>query len=95
MSSFDQIAYKIIKEQERVIGPLAWVEASKVVGITVNQARQEASIAGGDPKGSVDKLVGQYERLFGRASREVCRDAVVGMLADLPASEIPSSLVAV
>ena len=32
MNTLDSIAVKIIKEQELVIGPLAWSEAQKVPG---------------------------------------------------------------
>ena len=94
MSPFDQIAGKIIKEQELVIGPLAWTEAGKVQGIHVDSARHEATLSNGDPKEAVNRLVAQYERLFGRASREVCREAVASMLTQLSPAEIPSSLVA-
>jgi hypothetical protein len=94
MSTLEQIADKIIEEQERVMGPLAWVEASKVPGLEVNAAERAVTIKGGDPMETIDKLVAQYERLFGRASREVCREAVAGMLADLPSAQIPSSLAA-
>ncbi len=94
MAPFDQIPEKIIEEQELVIGPLAWSEAGKVQGLRVDRSRHEAAFTNGDPKEAINKLVAQYERLFGRASREVCREAVVDILAHLPPSEIPSSLAA-
>jgi len=92
MITLNQIATKIVNEQELVIGPLAWIEARKVAGLTVDEAHHEATVTGGDPMTTVDKLVSQYERLFGRASREVCREAVASMLADLPAGQVPLSL---
>jgi len=92
MSALDQIAIKIIKEQALVIGPLAWSEARKVQGIAVDAQKGEVVISNGDPKAAVDRLVAQYERLFGRASHEVCRDAVVSLIAAMPPAEIPSSL---
>jgi hypothetical protein len=93
MSTLDQIAGKIIKEQELVIGPLAWTEAGKVSGLhVVNEKSGEVELKNGDPKEVVNRLVAQYERLFGRASHETCRDAVSAILADLAPSEIPSSL---
>ena len=92
MSTLDTIATKIIKEQELVIGPLAWSEAGKVQGLQIDRTHREIAMNNGDPKDVVNRLVAQYERLFGRASREVCRDAVAGMLADLPVAQIPSSL---
>lgn len=93
MTTFDQIAMKIIKEQELIIGPVAWEEAKKVPGVTVIDARAgNVTVENGDKKEVVNKLVHQYERLFGRASLEVCRHAVSGMIVGMPASEVPSSL---
>ena len=36
-----------------------------------------------DQKNVIDKLVGQYDRLFGQASHEVSKEAVVSLVADL------------
>ena len=92
MSTLDQIAATIIKEQELVIGPLAWSEAGKVQGLQINSQKGEVTISNGDPKAAVDRLVAQYERLFGRASHEVCRDAVASLIATMPSAEVPASL---
>ena len=92
MSTLDTIAAKIIKEQELVIGPLAWSEAGKGQGLHIDQRKGEVSISNGDPKAAVDRLVAQYERLFGRASHEVCREAVASLIAQMSAAEVPSSL---
>jgi hypothetical protein len=93
MSNLDQIASRIIKEQELIIGPIAWQEAEKVQGLHVLDERAgQVELTNGDPKEVVDRLVSQYERLFGRASHEVCRDAVKSMLTALDISQIPSSL---
>jgi len=90
---FDQIVIKIIKEQELVIGPLAWAEAGKVSGIHIVDSKSgNISLESTDAKSIIDRLVSQYERLFGRASREVCKEAAIPFLKELPASEIPSSL---
>lgn len=94
MTTLNQIAEKIIEEQELVIGPLAWSEAGKVQGLQVDHARHATILGDGDAKETVNRLVGQYERLFGRASHEVCREAVASMLANFQPSEIPSSLLA-
>lgn len=82
---------RIIKEQEFIIGPIAWEEAGKVSGLRVNIKAHEVNVEG-DPKEVLEKLVAQYERLFGRASREVCRDAVRPLLAQVSESEIPAVL---
>ena len=92
MTPFNQIAYKIIKEQELIIGPVAWSEAKKVEGIRIiDQKTGEMQLAGG-PKQVIDRLVAQYERLFGRASHEVSREAASALIASLSVDEIPLSL---
>ena len=92
MPSLNALAAKIIKEQALVIGPLAWSEASKVQGLTIDMQKGEVVITSEDPKGAVDRLVAQYERLFGRASHEVCREAVASLVAQMTASDVPQSL---
>jgi hypothetical protein len=90
MSTLDKIIIKIIKEQELIIGPVAWHEAGKVEGLHI-QNHNEIRIDG-DNSTVVDKLVKQYERLFGRASREVCKEAAASLIAGLSPSEIPATL---
>lgn len=91
MDTLQKIPIRIIKEQELVIGPIAWDEAKKVSGLVVDYAAETVSFVG-DGKEAIDKLVAQYERLFGRASHEVCREAVQDLIKELKAEEIPSSL---
>ena len=94
MSTLDAIVEKIIKEQELVIGPLAWSEAGKVQGLRVDVQKGEVAISNGDPKTAVDRLVAQYERLFGRASQEVCKEAAASIIATMPRTDVPVSLLA-
>lgn len=91
MSSFDQIAATIIKEQELIMGPVAWEQAGKVTGLRIDIVKHEVNIEG-DTKEVLTRLVAQYEKLFGVASREVCRDAVRPLLSQVPENEIPSVL---
>ena len=92
-AQFPQIALRIIREQELVIGPLAWDEARKVQGLQiVDQEKGEVNLQNGDRKEILNKLVAQYERLFGRASHEVCREAVHDLIAEMSPEEVPSSL---
>ena len=91
-SIFDQISLRIIKEQELIIGPVAWEEAKKVSGFhIVDQSKGQVSFDG-DAKEVLNKLVAQYTRLFGRASTEVCKDAVQDLIVELPKDQVPSSL---
>ncbi len=91
LNIFEEIAIRMIKEQELIIGPLAWIEASKVTGMKIHE-QGVVSIDSPDKQGTIDKLVGRYERLFGKASHEVCKQAVLGLIAGLQPAEIPSSL---
>ena len=92
MDIFSRIASRIIKEQELIIGPLAWNEAKKVNGLNVlNPETGELTLAG-DQKQIIDGLVAQFDRLFGRASHEVSREAAAGLVADLPPTDVPMSL---
>lgn len=88
---FPQIAIRIIKEQELIIGPLAWNEAGKVSGLNIDPSHNSVSLSG-DAKDIIDHLVAQYERIFGKASHAVCRDAVRNLIAQMPPEEIPVSL---
>lgn len=91
MGALDSIALKIISEQALVIGPLAWSEAGKVQGLSVDATKTEVSVEGNSTE-VIDRLVAQYERLFGRASHEVCREAVANLVASMSHAEIPASL---
>lgn len=93
MNKLEEIATKIIQEQELIMGPIAWTEAEKVPGLHVqNRATGELTLDEADTKAIIDRLVSQYERLFGRASREASKEAVMGLIAELAPSDVPSSL---
>lgn len=91
MTIESQLVQQIIKGQELVIGPLAWEEAGKVTGLRIDVASHEVQVTG-NSREVLEKLVAQYERLFGQASREVCRDAVRPLLSQVPPDEIPAVL---
>ena len=89
---FSQMSLRIIKEQEMVIGPLAWDEAKKVVGFHIIDLKKGEVSFDGEPKNVLDLLVSQYEKLFGKISHEICREAVQDLIAELPADQVPASL---
>jgi hypothetical protein len=92
MTIYEQISVRIIKEQELIIGPIAWQEAVKVPGIKViDKDKQEVSISD-DPKTVLSRLVEQYSRLFGKVSTEVCKEAAQDLLVELPKDQIPANL---
>ena len=87
----NQLVEKIIQEQALIIGPVAWEQAQKVTGLRINIQSHEVDIEG-DARDVLERLVAQYEKLFGKASREVCRDAVRPLLSQVPESDVPSVL---
>lgn len=89
MDIFEQAAEKIIEEQEKIIGPIAFEQAKKVPGLSVDLQKHEVKIEG-DQKEILQKLVEQYQHLFGRASVEVCKDAVKDIIKQAPSNKIPS-----
>lgn len=94
MTKYDEIIIKIIKEQELLMGPVAWYEARKVSGlIIVDEKSAKVSISeGSDVQSVVNDLVAKYSSLFGRAAEQVCKEAVSAIIADLSPHEIPVSL---
>ena len=60
----------------------------------VDQQKGEVHIESSDNKTVIDRLVAQYERLFGRASQEVCKEAVASLIRGMPQSDVPASLLA-
>lgn len=70
-----------------------WSEASKVSGMQV-ASDHSVTIQNGDPKAAVDRLVAQYERLFGQASHEVCKEAAASLISGMSRADVPASLLA-
>jgi len=91
MDIFAQLAERIIKEQEVIIGPVAFEQASKVPGLTIDPQKHQIALEG-DKKEILEKLVKKYEELFGRTSVEVCREAVKSIIDQAPKDQIPQLL---
>jgi hypothetical protein len=91
MSILQTMAIRIIEEQELIIGPIAWDEATKVQGMTVEYSKRSVVLLQDEPA-VLDKLVAQYERLFGRASLEVCKEAVRDIISEVPQDKLPATL---
>lgn len=90
MDIFAQIAEKIIKEQEVIIGPVAFEQARKVDGLEVSDAGKVK--ISGNVKDVLKHLVEQYEKLFGRTSIEVCKEAIHSLRSKLSKDDLPAIL---
>jgi hypothetical protein len=91
MDIFSQMAQKIIKEQEGIIGPIALEQAKKVAGLSVDVQKNEISLRGNKTE-VLEHLVEKYKELFGQTSIEVCKDAVRTLLKQVPAEQVPALL---
>jgi hypothetical protein len=92
MDVFSQAAQKIIREQENIIGPVAIERAQRVQGIKLNVEKREVVALEGDKPVILQKLIEQYEQLFGRASVEVCKEAVGALIPQMPEGQVPALL---
>ncbi len=90
MDIYAQIINRIIREQESVIGPIALVQAQKVAGISA-QSDENVKVAG-NGKEILEHLVAQYQKFFGKASIEVCKEALDPIRDKLTSTEIPDIL---
>lgn len=88
---FDQIAEKIIEQQEAIIGPVAVEQAKQIASLKIDWSQHDVDIEG-NPQTAIDKLVEQYKELFGQIAVETCKEAVAQYLAKLPTDQQPSSL---
>lgn len=91
MDIFAELAEKIISEQENIIGPLALEQAQKVPGIKVNISTRQVSLEGNKTV-VLEKLVKQYEGLFGQASVELCKDVASKYTKTIPQNQLPQVL---
>jgi len=89
MDPYTQAVAKIIQEQQTIIGPVALDQAKKVAGIEVASGKVKLV---GEGKDLLSKLVNQYAKLFGRASIEVCREAVKETKSPLTHEQLPEIL---
>ena len=80
MDILAQIAQKIIQEQEKIIGPIALEQAKQIEGLSVDWEKREVKLTG-DEKIVLENLVKKYQSLFGKASIEVCKEAI-GLVSD-------------
>jgi hypothetical protein len=85
-----QIAQKIIKEQETIIGPIALEQAMKVQGLDIGNSNNIQ--IQGDAKKVLSDLVDQYVKLFGRASIEVCKEAIQEIKPAVAIDQLPDIL---
>jgi hypothetical protein len=90
MDEYSYIVSQIIKEQEAIIGPVALEQARKVAGLEVENA--DTVKISGNAKDVLAHLVEQYAKLFGRASIEICKEAVHDVKTKVAVNDLPEIL---
>lgn len=88
---FDQIAEKIIEQQEAIIGPIAVDRAKLVTALKIDWPQHDVDISG-NPQAAIDQLIEQYKELFGQIAVQASKEAVTSLLAQLPSDQLPKSL---
>jgi hypothetical protein len=86
---YEQLAETIVREQEKIIGPIAIEQARNVPGIEVNWVSHQIHIEG-DEKMKLEQLVDKYKDLFGKISVEVCKKAIHSL--HVPKDQLPTEL---
>lgn len=89
MDIYELAISKIVQEQQAIIGPLAYDQASKVKGISILGNGVKIT---GDGKEILSNLVNRYSEFFGQASIEVCKDAVSDITSSMTPDQIPDVL---
>ena len=92
MDIYSQIALKIIKGQEAIIGPVAVEQARHVDNMQIDWEKQEVKVSGNGVK-ALEDLIEKYRELFGQISVEVSKQSASSLLSKLPAGkELPVAL---
>lgn len=93
MTDVSIIVKTIIEHQQAVMGPLAIEQANKVSGLSVSDGGGiNVQITNKNTATLLSDLVARYEELFGRASVEVCKDAVKEVTPKVDPAELPKIL---
>jgi hypothetical protein len=87
---YSVIATHILKEQLSVIGPLAFDQAKMVSGVMIDNGN--IINIKGNGKEVLTNLVMQFEKLFGQASIEACKDAVKEAGVTISDKDLPDIL---
>ncbi|MBI1839124.1 MAG: hypothetical protein HYR95_02435 [Candidatus Colwellbacteria bacterium] len=90
-AAINNLVTEIIRGQARVIGPVAWDEATKIRGLNIDVKNNSLSVEG-DSKEVLGILMKRHEELFGAASVEICKDAVRKELSQIPQDQLPDVL---
>lgn len=81
----------IIRGQQNIIGLLAIEQANKVPGLEVTTSLDVVKMDQ-TPSKVLTNLVLQYQKLFGRASLDACKESVKEYLPNMSSQDLPDLL---
>lgn len=89
---FGQLAQKIIREEEKIIGNIAWDLGLSVPGLIID-ANYTLCVLGNKNQ-VINQLISQYEKIFGSSSRELAKDSfkTLSTIVDAIAIEVTITL---
>ncbi|HEY1835535.1 MAG TPA: hypothetical protein VGG13_01815 [Candidatus Saccharimonadales bacterium] len=88
---YSEMATRIITEQEKIIGPVAYLQADTIPGLIVNRKSRTVTVPG-NGAATIDSLVQSYKEFFGNAAVEVSKKAVGNLRFNLQPGQLPQSL---
>ena len=94
MENINVVIKSIVTHQQMVMGPLAIEQANTVEGLRVEGGGKVvvSSNAKSSPSDILLNLVKKYEKLFGQASVEVCKDAIKESGVQIDDNNLPKIL---
>lgn len=81
----------IVAEQKSIIGPMAVDLANKVNGVHISNDLVSIEV-GGNTVQVLGDLVKQYEKLFGKASIEACKESIREANISISSKDLPAVL---
>jgi hypothetical protein len=88
---YSEMATKIVMEQEKIIGPVAYSQADTVPDLVVDRKAHTITVSRNALE-TIDNLVQSYKDFFGNAAVEVCKEAVGNLRFKLTPEQLPQTL---
>ena len=81
----------IVSGQKQIIGPMAVEQANHVEGLKITQSLETIEEIG-DGDQLLKSLISEYEKLFGQASVEACKESIKKIIPSISSNKVPEFL---
>lgn len=72
---YENLINAVVNQQKEIIGPIALVQAKSIKGLKIEN--NKVTFTSQNPKKTLEELVYSYADLFGKASIELSKEAIV------------------